>query len=301
VTPAVLGFVGLGQMGSPMAARIAAAGYELVCFDAAGTAERLPSGATAAETVADLARRADTVFLSLPDGDASFAVAGAIAATGDRRVRTVIDLSTVGPAVAADVAELLTPVGVVYADGPVSGGVAGARAGTMSLMFAGPRSVLDDHRAVLDSFARVFAVGATPGQGQTMKLLNNFLSAVALAATSEALALGEAHGLDMAVMLEVLNASTGRNSATVDKFPNRVLTGTFDAGFRTGLMAKDLRLYAAAVATAGTAATVGAVVADVWQRADAALPGSDFTRIWEFVTVSPPVEGAVTSHSRTGG
>jgi 3-hydroxyisobutyrate dehydrogenase len=289
VTPAVLGFVGLGQMGSPMATRIAAAGFDLVCFDAAGTADRLPPGATAADSVADVAGRVDTMFLSLPDGDASFAVAGAVVAAGVRHVRTVIDLSTVGPAVAADVAELLAPVGVVYADGPVSGGVAGAHAGTISLMFAGPRSVLDDHRHVLDSFAKVFAVGATAGQGQTMKLVNNFLSAVALAATSEALALGEAHGLDMAVMLEVLNASTGRNSATVDKFPNRVLTGTFDAGFRIGLMAKDLRLYAAAVATAGTADTVGAVVSDVWQRADAALPASDFTRIWDFVSVSPPV------------
>ncbi|HKA04319.1 MAG TPA: NAD(P)-dependent oxidoreductase [Acidimicrobiales bacterium] len=288
MTPAVLGFVGLGQMGSPMATRIAAAGFDLACFDAAGTAERLPAGATAAASVADVAARVDTMFLSLPDGDASLAVAGAVVAAAGRRVRTVIDLSTVGPAVAADAAELLAPVGVVYADGPVSGGVAGARAGTISLMFAGPRAVLDDHRAVLDSFANVFAVGSHAGQGQTMKLINNFLSATALASTSEALALGEAHGLDMTVMLNVLNASTGRNSATVDKFPNRVVPGRFDAGFRTGLMAKDLRLYAHAVAGAGTADTIGTVVSDVWQQADAALPGSDFTRIWEFVRSTPP-------------
>jgi 3-hydroxyisobutyrate dehydrogenase len=280
----VLGFVGLGQMGSPMAARIAAGGFPLVAFDAAGTDQRLAPGATAATSVADLAGRADSVFLSLPDGDASFTVAGQIVAAGDRRVRTVIDLSTVGPGVAADVAALLGPVGVTYADGPVSGGVAGARAGTISLMFAGPTAVLDDHRAVLESFARVFHVGARAGQGQTMKLVNNFLSAVALAATSEALALGQAHGLDMGVMLDVLNASTGRNSATVDKFPNRVVTGTFDAGFRTALMAKDLRLHQAAAAQAGTANAIGTVVSDVWQQADAALPGSDFTRVWEFVT-----------------
>jgi 3-hydroxyisobutyrate dehydrogenase-like beta-hydroxyacid dehydrogenase len=284
MTPAVLGFVGLGQMGSPMATRIAAAGFELVAFDAAGTDERLAAGATAAAGVAELAQRADTLLLSLPDGDASFAVAGEVVATAGRRVRTVIDLSTVGPAVAADVAELLGPVGVTYADGPVSGGVAGARAGTISLMYAGPTAVLNDHRAVLDSFARVFPVGTTPGQGQTMKLVNNFLSAVALAATSEALALGLAHGLDMSVMLDVLNASTGRNSATVDKFPNRIATGTFDAGFRTALMAKDLRLHQAAAGGAGTANAIGSVVSDVWQRADGALPESDFTRIWEFVT-----------------
>jgi 3-hydroxyisobutyrate dehydrogenase len=284
MTPAVLGFVGLGRMGSSIATRIAAAGFDLVAFDAAGTDERLPAGATAAASVAELAQRADTLLLSVPDGDASLAVAGQVVATADRRVRTVIDLSTVGPAVAADVAELLGPVGVTYADGPVSGGVAGARAGTISLMYAGPTAVLDDHRPVLESFARVFPVGTTPGQGQTMKLVNNFLSAVALAATSEALALGLAHGLDMSVMLDVLNASTGRNSATVDKFPNRIATGTFDAGFRTALMAKDLRLHQASADQAGTANAIGSVVSDVWQRADGALPESDFTRIWEFVT-----------------
>jgi 3-hydroxyisobutyrate dehydrogenase-like beta-hydroxyacid dehydrogenase len=291
VTPAVLGFVGLGQMGSPMASRLAAAGCDLVAFDAAGTRERLPPGAQAAGSVGDVAQRADTILLSLPDGDASAAVADAVAATPQRRVRTVIDLSTIGPLVATRLGEQLAAAGVSYADGPVSGGVAGARAGTVSLMFAGPVAVLDDHRPVLDHFARVFHVGTTAGQGQTMKLVNNFLSAVALAATSEALALGEAHGLDVTAMLDVLNASTGRNSATVDKFPNRIVPGTFDAGFRTGLMAKDLRLYQAAVVEAGTAEAIGAVVCDLWQRADAALPGSDFTRIWEFVT----------NRSRTGG
>jgi 3-hydroxyisobutyrate dehydrogenase len=286
MTPAVVGFVGLGQMGAPMAANIVAAGYELIGFDAAGTTDRLPSGAIAAASVDDVVAGADTVLLSLPDGAATLTVVGAVvgAPASARRVRTVVDLSTVGPAAAADAAAQLRSAGVAYADGPVSGGVAGARNRTIALMFAGPDDVFDAHRHLLEAFAgTVFHVGATAGQGQTMKLLNNFLSAVALAATSEALALGQAHGLDARVMLDVLNASTGRNSATVDKFPNRVLTGRYDAGFRTALMAKDLRLYAGAVEQAGTPGELGRVVADVWQRADAALPGSDFTRIWEFV------------------
>jgi 3-hydroxyisobutyrate dehydrogenase-like beta-hydroxyacid dehydrogenase len=117
-----------------------------------------------------------------------------------------------------------------------------------------------------------------------MKLLNNYLSATALAATSEAIAFGVAEGLEMGVILEVLNVSTGRNSASVDKFPNRVVTGTYDAGFHTRLMAKDLRLFLDSVARTGTAATVAESVSDVWQRADAALPGSDFTQIWQFVS-----------------
>ena len=272
-------------MGQPMAAHVAAAGFDVLGFDRDGTAGRLPAGARAAEDVQEVARGADTVLLSLPDGPATLAVADEIAAAEGRRATTVIDLSTVGPAAATAAAARLGAVGVTYVDGPVSGGVSGARNGTLALMFSGPAETLDAHRALLDAFAgNVFPVGTEAGQGQAMKLLNNFLSATALASTSEALAFGRAHGLDMAVMLDVLNASTGRNSATVDKFPNRVMTGTYDAGFHTALMAKDLRLYLETLRTAGTAGAVADVVSDLWQRTDAALPGSDFTRIWQFVS-----------------
>jgi 3-hydroxyisobutyrate dehydrogenase-like beta-hydroxyacid dehydrogenase len=288
VSPAVFGFVGLGNMGGPMAQRVVAAGFELVGFDAAGTAARLPNGASSADGVADVAARADTMLLSLPDGPATLAVAEAIAAASRRRVTTVVDLSTVGPAAAVTAAGLLEPLGVTYVDGPVSGGAAGARAGTISLMFAGPDAMLASHRPVFEAISgNIFHVGDRPGQGQAMKLLNNFLSATALAATSEALAFGRAHGLDLAMMVDVLNVSSGRNSATDDKFPRRILTGTFDAGFRTALMAKDVRLYAAMVDETGTAGIIGHTVSDLWQRADAALPGSDFTQIWQHVAGDP--------------
>jgi 3-hydroxyisobutyrate dehydrogenase-like beta-hydroxyacid dehydrogenase len=284
VTRTALGFVGLGNMGQPIASRIVTAGYELVCFDAAGTAERLPAAAQSVGSVMELAQQADTVLLSLPDGPATLAVADVIASASERRTATVIDLSTIGPTAAAEAAARLADAGVAYADGPVSGGVAGARAGTLAVMFAGDSQVLEAQRHVLRTFAaNVFDVGTQPGQGQAMKLLNNFLSATALVATSEAMALGRAHGLDMTMMLDVLNSSTGRNSATVDKFPHRIVTGTYDAGFLTSLMAKDLQLYLEMAERAGPAGTVSLSVSDVWQRADAALPGSDFTRIWEFV------------------
>ena len=284
MTPAVVGFVGLGNMGGPMASHIAAAGFELVGFDAAGTAERLPAGAAAAADVPELAARSDTVLLSLPDGPATLAVVDAIVAARPRRLTTVIDLSTIGPTAAVTAAATLSPIGVAYADGPVSGGTAGAKARTISLMFAGPDAVLEAHRPVFEAFAgNIFHVGSTAGQGQAMKLLNNFLSATALASTSEALTFGRAHGLELPMMLDVLNASSGRNSATVDKFPRRVLTGTYDAGFRTALMAKDVRLYIEMVEQAGTAAAVGRVVSEVWQQADGALPGSDFSQIWQHI------------------
>ena len=152
-------------------------------------------------------------------------------------------------------------------------------------MFGGPDAVLAEHRPILEAFAgNVFHVGVRAGQGQAMKLLNNYLSATALAATSEAIAFGRSHGLDMAIMIDVLNASTGRNSATVDKFPNRVMTGSYDAGFHTALMAKDMRLYVDMVERAGTADAIGRAVSAVWRSADASMPGSDFTEIWKHIS-----------------
>ena len=152
-------------------------------------------------------------------------------------------------------------------------------------MFAGPTEVLDTNRALLESFTgNVFNVGDTAGQGQAMKLANNFLSATALAATSEAVAFGVAHGLDMTMMIEVLNVSTGRNSATTDKFPNRILTGMFDAGFSTAHMTKDVGLFVDGAGEVKTAATVAAAVTDTWRGCDNALPGSDFTEIWRYVS-----------------
>ena len=276
------GFVGLGNMGRPMATNIAAAGFDLRCFDAAGTESRLPPDARAGASVADLAAETDTMLLSVPDGAIVRSIVAEVVAARDRRVTTVIDLSTVGPDVAGRAAATLAPLGITYVDGPVSGGATGARNRTISLMFGGPADVLDRHRPLLESFAgNVFHVGTRAGQGQAMKLLNNYLSATALAASSEALAFGLAQGLDLRTMLDVVNVSTGRNSATADKFPNRVLTGTYDAGFHTALMAKDVRLFLAEAAAAGTSAGVASAVGAAWDDADAALPGSDFTEIWK--------------------
>ncbi|MDP9463083.1 MAG: NAD(P)-dependent oxidoreductase [Actinomycetota bacterium] len=280
-----VGFIGLGKMGGPMAANVATAMPGLVCFDMAGTAARLPAGAVAATSVSDIARRCATVLVSVPDGSATLAVAEAILATREAAVETVIDLSTIGPAAATESAGLLRTAEITYCDGPVSGGAAGARAATISLMFAGPVAILDANRALLESFTgNIFNVGDRAGQGQAMKLANNFLSATALAATSEALAFGTAHGLDMATMIDVLNASTGRNSATADKFPNRILTGTYDAGFSTTHMAKDVGLFADGAAAVNTASAIASAVAETWRGCDTALPGSDFTEIWRCVS-----------------
>ena len=279
-----LGFIGLGQMGGPMAANIARGGFGLSVFDKAGTAERAPEGTAAAASVEDVAARADTVFLSLPDGPVSIAVARQIAAAEARRATVVVDLSTIGPGAAREAAEILSAAGLTYIDAPVSGGQAGARAATITVMWAGPGEELERHQDVLLSFCRnPFHVGEAPGQGQALKIINNFLSGTAMAATSEAVLYGLAQGLDMETMLEVINVSTGANSATRDKFPNRVVTGSFDAGFKTKLLAKDIRLYLDNARAAEVSVTLGSAVSDVWTRCDEALPDSDFTRVYQFI------------------
>ena len=283
------GFAGLGQMGGPMAANIAAhlstRNATLSVHDKAGTAERAPEGANALDALDQLAANSDTVFMSLPDGPVSVAVAGELAAMKDPAVSVVIDLSTIGLEAAKEAARTLAGAGITYIDAPVSGGQTGAKAGTITVMWAGPADVLESHRDVIKSMCKnLFHVGGKAGQGQAAKLLNNFLSATAMAATSEAVAFGLSHGLDMKTLLDVVNASTGRNTATADKFPNRILTGTYDAGFKTRLLTKDVGLFLDSAKAAGTPVAVAETVTQLWRRADKALPDSDFTRIYQFIT-----------------
>lgn len=279
-----VGFIGLGNIGRPMAANLVAAGFEVLGFDLAGTEGRLPPGARAASAAAEVFAEAEVLLLSVPDGGASASIVAELAVAPSRRVTTVLDLSTVGPVVARGCAGALHAAGVAYCDAPVSGGVAGARARTLSLMYSGPVELLERYRPILSAIAgNVFHVGVEPGQGQTMKLVNNFLSAVALAATSEAFAFGAAQGLSLATMAEVVSVSSGRNSATDDKFPRHIVPGTFAAGFHTRLMAKDVALYLNCVDEADTPRAIGELIERIWSGADAALPGSDFTEIWKYV------------------
>jgi 3-hydroxyisobutyrate dehydrogenase len=279
-----IGFLGLGNMGAPMAANLAGAGWPLVVHDAAGTRERAPGDATVAESVAEVVSRAPTVLLSLPDSAAVEAVGDAIVAAPSAITRRVVDTSTIGIAQARRIHGKLAAAGIEYVDAPVSGGVAGARAGTVSIMVAAPAASFEALRPMLEGFTgNLFHVGVEPGQGQAMKLLNNFLSGTAMAATSEAVAFGDSQGLDLATMLGVLNVSTGRNSATSDKFVNRILTGTYDAGFSCPQMNKDLSLYRAGLAESGGADPVSGAVAGIWRDFLESSANADITRIYPFI------------------
>jgi 3-hydroxyisobutyrate dehydrogenase-like beta-hydroxyacid dehydrogenase len=236
-------------------------------------------------SVHDVARAVDVVVCSLPDGTASAAVVSAVLATPDRVTTHVVDTSTVGVAAARELTSRCADDGVVYVDAPVSGGVAGARARTLAVMYAADDDACARVEPVLAGLSDCrYRVGDRPGLGQAMKLANNFLSATALVATSEAVAFGVGEGLDMAVMLEVLNGSSGRSAATGDKFPNHVLTGRYASGFTNSLMAKDVELYLRAAADRGAPSTIAEVTTAVWEAFAAQAPSSDFTRIYPFVS-----------------
>jgi 3-hydroxyisobutyrate dehydrogenase-like beta-hydroxyacid dehydrogenase len=279
----LIGFVGLGQMGGPMTRRLRAAGYELVVHDVRAEAidALLAEGAEAAQSPAAVADRAEIVLVSLPTPQVVRAVAlGPQGLIHGGAIRTYVDLSTTGQSVAVEVAEALGEGGIVTLDAPVSGGVRGATDGTLAVMVAGPAAGLERVRQLLEVFGRVFHVGDRPGLGQLMKLANNLLSATSIAATAEAIGLGVKGGLEPTTMLDVINAGTGRNTATEDKFPRQVLSGRYAAGFTTGLLTKDLDLCAAAAEALGVPMPVAAEVHAQWQRALAELGAdADITRI----------------------
>jgi 3-hydroxyisobutyrate dehydrogenase-like beta-hydroxyacid dehydrogenase len=278
-----VGFVGLGQMGGPMTRRLLAAGHGLVVHDVRGAAVEalLVEGAKPAGSPAEVAARAEVVLVSLPTPEVVRTVAlGPDGLIRGSAIRTYVDLSTTGQAVAKEVAAALAGRDIVTLDAPVSGGVRGAVDGTLAVMVAGPAAELERVRPVLEVFGRVFHVGEHPGLGQLMKLANNFLSATAIVATAEAVVLGVKGGLDPATMLAVINASTGRNTASEDKFPRQVLSGRYAAGFTTGLLTKDLGLCAAAADELEVPMPVAAEVYAQWQRAVAELgPDADIMTI----------------------
>lgn len=286
MTAETVGFIGLGSMGGALAANLVAAGHPVVAHDVLGP-QRAPEGSSYVPSVAEVAQLSGVVVLSLPDGKASEQVTREIVATDERVVRCVLDTSTIGVVAAQEIVTLLGAGGIGYVDAPVSGGVAGARARTLTVMYAGSDEYCALAEPVLTGLSdRRRRVGERPGMAQAMKLANNFLSATTLAATSEAIAFGRSVGLDMRTMLEVLDSSSGRSAATNDKFPNHVLTGRYAAGFTNSLMTKDVGLYLDAVGEHGPSA-LGEATAAVWERFAEAEPGADFTRVYPFIAKLP--------------
>jgi 2-hydroxy-3-oxopropionate reductase len=282
-----LGFVGLGQMGSRMAARLLDAGHGLVVHDVdtAAVANLTGRGATAAGSAKEVGDRADLVLTSLPTPTvAREVVLGASGLGAGTRITHLIELSTTGAPTSRAIAAELAERGVTAVDAPVSGGAGGAEAGTLAVMVACADAAFGVVEPILAELGTVFHVGTEPGLGQAMKLVNNYLAAAALATTSEAMVVGVKAGLDPRMMLDVLNAGSGRNGATQDKFPRSVLPGRFDSGFATGLMEKDLGLFADEATGHQVPLWIGSAVHQMWKQARDQLGRSaDFTSVVRLV------------------
>jgi 3-hydroxyisobutyrate dehydrogenase-like beta-hydroxyacid dehydrogenase len=280
----LLGFVGVGRMGGPMANRLLDAGYRLCVYDVSdeATGPLVARGAELAASPAEVASMAETVFISLPTPDVvrEVALGGNGGLINGSTVRTVIDLSTTGPGVATEVAGKLAERKIAWVDSPVSGGVTGAKAGTLAVMVSCPKPAYQKLEPVLKVFGKLFHAGEKPGLAQTAKLANNLLAATAMVATSEAMAMGVKAGLDARVLIDIINASSGRNSASQDKFPRAILPRTFDFGFATGLSYKDVRLCVEEAEAMGVPMVVGGAVREMLAVTRARFgAGSDFTYI----------------------
>jgi 3-hydroxyisobutyrate dehydrogenase-like beta-hydroxyacid dehydrogenase len=292
-----LGFIGVGRMGSHMARRLMEAGHKLVVYDVDARAlqQATSHGASVAHSPADVASQAEIVLVSLLTPDIVKSIgAGAKGVVEGTKVKTFIDLSTTGPKIAMEVAEALKAKNIVAVDAPVSGGPSGAEKGTLAIMVSAPKRLSKELEPILSAIGKVFWVGEEPGMGQTMKLCNNLLSATAIAISSEALVMGTKAGLDPAVMLDVINAGSGRNTATQDKFPRCVLPRKFDFGFSTELLYKDVRLCLEEGERLGVPMMVGNAVRQLLAVAKASEgPNSDITQIvrpvekWAGVEVKP--------------
>jgi 3-hydroxyisobutyrate dehydrogenase-like beta-hydroxyacid dehydrogenase len=278
-----IGFVGVGRMGGRMARRLLQAGYGLTIHDTTdGAAEPLVAlGAHRVDSPAAVASAAEIVLASLPTPPIVETVAlGPKGIIEGGRVKIFVDMSTTGATYARRVADGLAAKGIAAVDAPVSGGIAGAERGTVAVMVSCSDEIFGRLKPILDHIGKVFHVGTQPGLGQTMKLLNNLLSATAMAISSEAVVMGVKAGLDPKMIIDVINSGSGRNTATQDKIPRCVIPRTFDFGFAIGLLNKDVRLCLQEADALSVPMVVGSAVRQLLSIATASEgPDADMTEL----------------------
>ncbi|MGE0628015.1 MAG: NAD(P)-dependent oxidoreductase, partial [Hyphomicrobiaceae bacterium] len=274
-----LAFIGCGAMGAPMAERLLDAGHALHVYDPnpAATVPLAKRGANVARSPREAAEGCEIAFACLPDPQVSRAVAldsGGIVACGNLDI--YVEMSTIGSRTVKDIAAGLAKSGIAFLDAPVSGGPRGARGGTLSTMVAGEHATFEHARPFLESIARnVFYMGDTPGLGQVTKLANNMISAAGMAAAFEASVMAVKAGVDARILIDTVNASTGRNSATMDKFPASVLTRSFDYGGKLSTMYKDVFLCLEEARDLNVPMWVGSNVVQLWFHAMTQGRGND--------------------------
>jgi 3-hydroxyisobutyrate dehydrogenase len=281
-----IALIGLGNMGGPIGSHWISAGDRVVGFDLSETARAAFSerGGETAESAVEAASGADVVVLLLPDSGVVDAVLADLLERGAlTEGSVVIDMSSSEPQHTQSNAVTAAQHGVVLLDAPVSGGVSGAEAGTLTVMVGGDAAAVEAHRELLEQLGTVIHVGEV-GSGHAVKSLNNLLSAIHLWATSEAVVIGERFGVRPDVLLKVVNGSSGRSGSSEAKWPKFILTEKYDSGFSARLMLKDARIAAQMAATLGLPTRLGQDAVEEWAKAVADLaPTADHTEIARWI------------------
>jgi len=283
-----IGFIGLGAMGEPMAARLTAAGFALSVNDADAARTSLvaaATGATAAASPAELAANSDILITMLPSSAIVSAVlegpSGALA--GLAKGSLIVEMSSGVPEMTRTLAEAAASKGVAMIDAPVSGGVSRAKTGDLAIMAGGDAAAIDRAEPALKAMGSSIIRTGPIGSAHAMKALNNLVSAGGFLIGIEALLIGQRFGLDPALMVDVLNVSTGMNNSTQKKFKQFVLSRKFDAGFGLDLMVKDLGIALGVANATATPAPFSGLCRDVWAGAQKYLgPGQDHTAVAKF-------------------
>jgi 3-hydroxyisobutyrate dehydrogenase len=279
-----VGLVGLGNMGRPMAARLVGAGFQVYGFDISQAAceEAAACGVQVEPSIEALAAQSSVIVLMLPTSDHVDAVTAAIVQTRERSTRLVIDMGSSVPARTRELARRLDEAGIALVDAPVSGGVAGARNGSLAVMIGAADDDLADAEPILRAVgARLVHVGPV-GSGHAAKALNNLLSACTMLATTEAVLGAARFGIEPERMLAVLNASSGRSGSTEVKFPRFVLERDFTSGFTAALMDKDVGIADDLLGSLAQDAPLAHLVHSRWHELAGSLdPGADHTQIVE--------------------
>lgn len=277
-----IALIGLGNMGAPIGSRWVQAGHDVVGFDLSAAAVKAftDAGGRAAASAAEATRGADVIVLLLPDSNVVDAVIAQLLDEAQLAPGTmIIDMSSSDPERSRDNGARLRALDIAFLDAPVSGGVRGAESGRLTIMVGGSQSDFAAHEELLTHLGRVVHVGDV-GAGHAVKALNNLLSAVHLWATSEAVFVGERFGVEPATLLEVVNGSSGRSGSSEAKWPNFILTETYDSGFSARLMLKDARIAVGLAESVGLPTHLGEELVREWSKAtDDLSPTADHTEI----------------------
>lgn len=286
MTSPAVGFIGLGAIGAPMAERLLAGGHPLIVYDVVprAVAALEKAGARAADSPAAVAANAEVVFASLPTPEICREVAlGPNGVAAGKAVKVYVETSTAGAGIIEAIATGLDARGIAMVDAPVSGGAAGVRSGHLAIMASGPATAVSRARPAFDSITdRLFVVGDKPGQGQIVKIANQLINVTNMTVACEAVVMAVKAGIDPKVAIDVINVSSGRNTATESLVIEQMVSRAFNGGARLDILHKDISLAVAEADRIKAVSLVGSAVRQIWTAASNEDGNQDFTNIYRY-------------------